>query len=203
MQEQKPHFQGRLDVFCAIYAVINALVLTHGLPAGGARTLLHETLLDMADNRELFALQLNQLVEYHDLVDSMLNREVLQRDLLIRTPFPDEEITPKDEVWNTLSRWLAHSGRAAVLRFVRPLTVPGDLEIRHWSTARSVDGERIELFDCSREETAIHEIRYETCLTAPSGLCPGLVYLDPSSIRLLGNPAVSRRASFLDKFSSS
>ncbi len=189
MPVPEPHFQGRLDVFCAIYAVINSLVLTHDLSAGKARRVLHESILEMSLDREYFIRQLNQTVEYHDLVDSILNREVQHTDLLIRTPYPSSVAVPKDEVWHTLRRWLTPPRRAAVLRFVRPLDLPGDLEIRHWSTARTVLDDRIDLFDCSLEKTAIHEIVYETCITTPAGLRPGLVYLDPSSIRLLGNPA--------------
>jgi hypothetical protein len=188
MKAPEPHFQGRLDVFCAIYAVINALVLTHKMPAGKSRKLFHESILHMAHDLDTFNEQLEQNVEYHDLVDWMLNREVLRYDILIRTPFSLETLAPKEDVWGTLTRWLAKPGRAAVLRFVRPLDMPGNLEIRHWSTAQAVRDDRISLFDSSLEKHALREIVHASCLTGPAGLRPGLVYLDPSSIRLIGNP---------------
>lgn len=44
----KPFFQGKLDTFCAIYAVLNALRLTHGIQTLKARDILNETLLSLA-----------------------------------------------------------------------------------------------------------------------------------------------------------
>ena len=41
----KPFYQGKLDTFCAIYAVLNALRLTHGIRVLKARDILNETLL--------------------------------------------------------------------------------------------------------------------------------------------------------------
>ena len=38
----KPFFQGKLDTFCAIYAVLNALRLTHGIQTLKARDILNE-----------------------------------------------------------------------------------------------------------------------------------------------------------------
>ena len=37
----KPFFQGKLDTFCAIYAVLNALRLTHGIQTLKARDILN------------------------------------------------------------------------------------------------------------------------------------------------------------------
>lgn len=44
----KPFYQGKLDTFCAIYAVLNALRLTHGIRVLKARDILNETLLALA-----------------------------------------------------------------------------------------------------------------------------------------------------------
>lgn len=185
MKLPEPHFQGRLDVFCALYAVINALVLTHDLPPLRGRQILHEGILEMAQDRERFKLQLDQSMEFHAVVDSALNREVLRQDLLISTPFNMEVEAPKEEVWSRISQWLRQPKRAVILRFVRPLDKPGRPEIRHWSTAYTVEDKAIQLFDCSLEATAIQEIPKDACITTPIGLKPGLIYLDPASIRLL------------------
>ena len=40
--ERSAFYQGQLDVFCAAYAVLNALRLLHGLRPLEARLLLHE-----------------------------------------------------------------------------------------------------------------------------------------------------------------
>ena len=182
----QPYFQGQLDVFCAIYAVLNGLLITHRLRADSARSILHESILDMSRDREMFRQQLEQNVEYHDLVDRILNREVLRQDLLVRDPFGLQPVVPKEYVWDTLARWLGRPRRAAVLRFVRPLALPGEPITRHWTTADAVQEEVIKLFDCSLEKSAIREIKKNQMVTVPEGLRPGQVYVDPSSIRLLG-----------------
>ncbi|MDR2726496.1 MAG: hypothetical protein LBC10_00710 [Deltaproteobacteria bacterium] len=182
----QPYFQGQVDVFCAIYAVLNGLLITHRLRAESARSILHESILDMSRDREMFRQQLDQHVEYHDLVDRILNREVLRRDLLVRDPFGLQPIVPQEHVWNTLERWLGQPRRAAILRFVRSLALPGEPNIRHWTTAESVQGEIIALADCSLEKSAIREIKKSQMITEPEGLRPGQVYVDPSSIRLMG-----------------
>ena len=182
----QPYFQGQLDVFCAIYAVLNGLLITHRLRSDSARSILHESILDMSRDREMFRQQLDQNVEYHDLVDRILNREVLRQDLLVRDPFGLQPIVPKEHVWDTLERWLSHPRRAVVLRFVRALALPGEPSIRHWTTVGAVRDETIVLFDCSLETSAIREIGKNQMITEPEGLRPGQVYVDPSSIRLLG-----------------
>jgi len=180
-----PHFQGRLDVFCALYAVINALVLTHDIPPLRGRQILHEGILDMARDMDRFKLQLDQNMEFHAVVDAALNREVLRQDLMITTPFSLEVEVPKEEVWSRITQWVKRPKRAVILRFVRPLDKPGRPEIRHWSTGYAMEDDAIQLYDCSLESTAIQEIPKEVCITTPLGLKPGLIYLDPASIRLL------------------
>lgn len=49
----KPFYQGKLDTFCAIYAVLNALRLTHGIRVLKARDILNETLLALAGSPTL------------------------------------------------------------------------------------------------------------------------------------------------------
>ena len=44
----KPFYQGKLDTFCAIYAVLNALRLTHGIRTLKAREILNDTLMALA-----------------------------------------------------------------------------------------------------------------------------------------------------------
>lgn len=182
----QPYFQGQLDVFCSIYAVLNGLMLTHRLRPDAARAILHESIMDMAANPEHFKRQLDQDVEYHDLVDHILNREITRQDLLVGAPFGVRTAVPVDQLWGTLQRWLSQPRRAAVLRFVRPLALPGEPVIRHWTTAEAVRDDVIVLFDCSKEPSAIREIKKDKMLAEPDGLRPGLVYVDPSSIRLLG-----------------
>lgn len=44
----KPFYQGKLDTFCAIYAVLNALRLTHSIRVLKAREILNDTLMALA-----------------------------------------------------------------------------------------------------------------------------------------------------------
>jgi hypothetical protein len=182
----RPYFQGQIDVFCAIYAVINGLLITHRLRVESARSILHESILDMSRNPERFRQQLEQNVEFHDLVDRILNREVPRRNLLVRDPFGLRSVASKEQAWDTLERWLSCPRRAAVLRFVRPLALPGEPVARHWTTVESVRDETLALFDCSLEKGAIREIGKARMVTGMEGLRPGQVYVDPSSIRLMG-----------------
>jgi hypothetical protein len=187
----KPYYQGQIDVFCAIYAVINALALICGIRAGTARGILHETLLNMAGNPAAFRQQLDQSMEYHDLVDQILNRELQRHAVLVRTPFGMDKTTAED-LWQTLARWLEPPKRAAILRFVRPLSLPGEPLIRHWTTVRRIRDGGLELFDCSLERHATRAIDRASIRTGEDGLHPGLIYVDPSSIRLLAPAAPER-----------
>ena len=67
----KPFFQGKLDTFCAIYAVLNALRLTHGIQTLKARDILNETLLSLAGKPDALRAVLEQDTDYMQLVDDM------------------------------------------------------------------------------------------------------------------------------------
>ena len=68
----KPFFQGKLDTFCAIYAVLNALRLTHGIQTLKARDILNETLLSLAEKPGALRAVLEQDTDYMQLVDDMI-----------------------------------------------------------------------------------------------------------------------------------
>ena len=68
----KPFYQGKLDTFCAIYAVLNALRLTHGIRTTRARDILNETLMALAGNPEALRAVLTQETDYLQLVDGIL-----------------------------------------------------------------------------------------------------------------------------------
>ena len=180
----KPYFQGKLDVFCPIYAVLNALQLTHRLRMSTARDILHESLMAMSENRSLFRAQLNQDVEYHDLVDEILVREAARLLLHVHRPFTALPDTRQEAVWQLVENWLEKPQRAVIVRFVRPLPLPGEPHIRHWTTVQAVEDGSLTLFDCSLDENAIFAISRNQ-LAEYTALQPGLVHLDPSSVRCL------------------
>ncbi len=64
--------QGQLDFFCAIYAVINALVLTHGINLSACRKLLADTLHTLSGHSFLWQAVLRNETDFYWLVDYML-----------------------------------------------------------------------------------------------------------------------------------
>ena len=83
----KPFFQGKLDTFCAIYAVLNALRLTHGIQTLKARDILNETLLSLAGKPDALRAVLEQDTDYMQLVDDMLQARRQRYPLRIQKPF--------------------------------------------------------------------------------------------------------------------
>ena len=83
-----PAYQGQLDVFCAAYAVINAMRHINATRLLTCRAILHEALLDAARDEESFCALLDQRTDYVDWVDAMLSRLEKQGSLLTARPFP-------------------------------------------------------------------------------------------------------------------
>ncbi len=69
-----PFHQGQLDVFCAVYAVINALRAVHPLAMGQARRLFNEVLLDLARDAEGLRTVLYNATDHDALVRAVLDR---------------------------------------------------------------------------------------------------------------------------------
>lgn len=107
----KPFYQGKLDTFCAIYAVLNALRLTHGIRVLKARDILNETLLGLARQPEALAAVLTQETDYMALVDSMLRVQSRALLLEVHAPFRAADGSPvaatPDEFWRACQEWLA------------------------------------------------------------------------------------------------
>ena len=119
-----PAYQGQLDVFCAAYAVINAMRHIHATRLLSCRALLHEALLDAARSEDHFQAILDQRTDYVDWVDAMLSRLERQGSLLVARPFPaafpGSGAPSPAELWESLTAWLGKGERhAALLQFVR------------------------------------------------------------------------------------
>ena len=65
-----PAYQGQLDVFCAAYAVINAMRHINATRLLTCRAILHEALLDAARDEESFCALLEQRTDYVDWVET-------------------------------------------------------------------------------------------------------------------------------------
>jgi hypothetical protein len=187
----KPFYQGKLDVFCAIYAVLNSLRLTHGLRALKARDILHETLLALADNKAALKAVLDQQTDYIPLVDAMLQVHSINYPLHVRVPFsPPEEgcrAPGPEETWQAIQDWLGGNlRRAAIFRFFRYL-LPEDPPVnRHWSTISHLEDGSLRLYDASHEPEAVQRIGKHEFVTNTADICQGqLIYLEPHSLRFI------------------
>jgi hypothetical protein len=186
----KPFYQGKLDTFCAIYAVLNALRLTHGIRTLNARDLLNETLLSLADRPGALRAVLEQDTDYFDLVDGLLTVAGRKFPLGIHKPYNGNDRPSPQEVWETCRAWFEGvRPRAVVLRFLRSLKPETPPVNRHWTTADRMDDRILHLFDCSHEAEAILNIRKESFVTRQEEVNnEQLLFIQPSSLRFLRLP---------------
>lgn len=190
----KPFYQGKLDTFCAIYAVLNALKLTHGIRTLKAREILNDTLLNLALNVSEFSAVLNQETDYIKLVDNMLYTASERMPLIIQKPFANYNDPTPEMVWEILKNWLGYNdirfqSRAAVLRFKRHITANSPALNKHWTTIDYLYNDTIHLFDCSHEAEAILNIKKSSYVTNPKSIDQDhLLYIQPDSIRLIKLP---------------
>lgn len=213
-QSFRPYHQGQLDVFCAVYAVVNALRSVQPLGMGQARRLFNDVLLDLSRDADAFRAVLYNATDHDALVRMVLERA--RRDVVplrVERPFaaspalrvtgrvgpdassparrahgPDASPQPTPRaVWEKLLGWLSGGlGRAAVLRFHRYLPFKGDPVISHWTAAGIPLGDTLFLHDSSRESNAIHVIERGGFVTAPEHLSDDrLLLVEPRCLYLL------------------
>lgn len=186
----KPFYQGKLDTFCAIYAVLNALRLTHSIRVLKARNILNETLMALATSPEVFRAVLEQETDYCTLVDGMLRAQSRVFPLDVRQPFGTDQDPSAEQVWDCCDQWLnGGSNRALVFRFLRHITPDSPAVNRHWTTADSLKDDVLHLFDCSHEAEAILNVRKGSFVTHPQEIEQDkLLYIQPETIRLIRLP---------------
>lgn len=178
----QPFYQGQLDVFCALYAVLNALHLTHGIGVGQARRIFNETLEEIARDPDLMHVTLHNETDYVWLVERLLTRygvaEGAPFPLSAQRPFAVEATPTPRLLWSTLERWL-HAGarRTVVFRFHRYLPFRGDPIVQHWSTIDRMESGTLLLHDSSHESNAVRDIPREGFATAREGVCGGCLLL--------------------------
>lgn len=186
----KPFHQGKLDVFCAIYAVLNGLKITHGLRTLRARDILHETLLALSTNQDAFRAVLEQRTDYVRLVDGMLHIQCRKLPLRVERPFADETTrvaSGSDAVWNACARWL-HGGpsRAILFRFLRYMAPEVPPLNKHWTTVCRMEGDTLHFFDCSHEEEAVYKVTRSGFVTRPEDVrADCLICIEPYTMRFL------------------
>ncbi|MBQ3059490.1 MAG: hypothetical protein IJD16_04135 [Desulfovibrio sp.] len=186
----KPFYQGKLDTFCAIYAVLNALRLTHGIRVSKARDILNESLLALASTPEAFRAVLEQTTDYLHLVDGLLRLQSRAFPLEVRKPFAGLPAPTEEELWQACRQWLIpNAKRAVVFRFTRCMTPDLPPVSRHWTTADRMNDSILHLFDSSHEAEAILNIRKDSFVTVPEAVTSErLLYIQPESMRFLRLP---------------
>ncbi len=203
----KPFFQGKIDVFCAIYAVLNALKVTHHIRTLHGRDIFHEALMGLAQNPKVFRAVLEQQTDYIALVDAMLSIQSKKMPLIVEKPFENIPNPSEEEVWERISQWLAPNvlkgepsllngvtkinqnnlmGHCVIFRFLRYLMPQGEPVNKHWTTAYYINDKGLQFFDCSLEESAIYSITLGSFATNTKDVCAEkLCCIDTSSIRFL------------------
>ena len=187
----KPFYQGQLDTFCAIYAVLNALRLLRGLKTLKGRDILNDVLISLAGRPKLFREVLTQETDYISLVDSMLQSLEKPYNLKIHSPFSAGSIVERDVFWQACMDWMGQengsiSGKTMVFRFMRYL-IPGKEPLnRHWTTLEYINDRHLRLFDSSHEAEAILSIPKDGCVTEKALVDKDrLLYVQPDSIRFI------------------
>lgn len=89
-------YQGQLDFFCAIYAVINALTALYGINLTQARALFASMLFDISQYPELWRATLGNKTDFHWLAAHMLLAcgKGTSYPLTVFRPFADEQTIP-------------------------------------------------------------------------------------------------------------
>ncbi len=215
----KPFFQGKIDVFCAMYAVLNGLKVTHRIRALQARDIFHEALLGIAQNPQIFKAVLEQKTDYVSLVDAMLNIQSKKRPLSVERPFEGTLHNPPspEEVWERISQWLLPNslnstqqipqdmpsdmsknilGRAVIFRFLRYLNPQSEPLNRHWTTAYHMTEDVLHFFDCSLEESAVYSIKKGGFVTNTKNLSAECLFcIEPHSIRFMARGTAKKGVS--------
>ena len=153
----QPFYQGKVDNFCAIYAVLNALqVLFHNTPLH-ARTIFNRTLLECSRNPAVFQDILEHRTDYVDLVDTMLDDIRAHEFPQLRVEKPFASGASREEVWELLRSCACPPlPRVAVFRFLRIIPPKEKPYVDHWTVGHSMDISGLHLLDCSLEAGGLY-----------------------------------------------
>lgn len=185
----KPFYQGKLDSFCAIYAVLNVLRLIHGIRTLKAREILNETLLGLAANPDALRAVLEQDTDYVGLVDGMLRIQHRRHPLKVAQPWVEADHADEEEFWRNCRIWLKEGTagkRAVIVRFMRYLKPDGPPVNRHWTVIDRINDSSLHLFDCSHEAEAVLHIRKQDFVTDESRVSQErLIVIQPHTARFI------------------
>lgn len=192
----KPFYQGKLDVFCALYAVLNGLRITHNVRTLKAMEHFNDALMNFSLKPMAWHKILNQRTDYIEEVDEMLENLKKKYPLEVVGPYVSSPAPHIQALWALLEEWLQGEdkhNRAIIFRFVKYPAMGKALPLRHWTTAHQIDDQVMRLFDSSHDAEAILNINksvlrlYDPEFDTDMERDP-IIYIHPKSIRLLRLP---------------
>ncbi|MBQ7739371.1 MAG: hypothetical protein IJT59_06945 [Desulfovibrionaceae bacterium] len=186
----KPFYQGRIDTFCAIYAVLNALRITHGIRTLKARELLNDTLMDLIKSPEQFKSVLDQTTDYINMVDNMLIKFAKKFPLAIEYPFIKSDNVTVEQFWDVCRSWMdIGPQRTAVFRFMRFFNINEAPTVKHWTAIGTIDDDTLSLYDSSHDAESIQHLHPQTIVTDIKKIDKDkTIFVQPNTLRLLRLP---------------
>ena len=179
-------YQGKIDNFCAMYAVLNALQVLFSIGPLQARRIFNRVLLAQSADAEAFSRILEHRTDYVALVDYMLD-DVRRHEfpgLCVKAPFKPD--TPCNEVWEAL-RSCARPPMplVSVFRFLRIAPPSEKPYVDHWTVGYYMDMEGLHFLDCSLEAGALYCLPYAKLTDPWRPLSREYVVIPPESVRIL------------------
>ncbi len=152
----RPYCQGKVDTFCAAYAVMNALQITHGIKPLQGRNLFTTLLLALARDETVFMRVLTLKTDYIAMTDAFLTLCSKEYPIKISQPFTTNEVSQEEFLSVLKSHLDPDNGKTAVFQFEKRLPLAPAPVFAHWTTAWKIEGENeFHLFDCSPEENSV------------------------------------------------
>lgn len=158
-------YQGKFDSFCAVYAVLNALNITHGLTVSRAVPLFREILLHMSADNERWYDTVYNATDFLWLVEDALEMAQFRGyPLEIERPWAagiEQGPCTEKICWREMSLWLppaSPEANAVIFRFHRFLPDRETPVISHWTVGEKIEQDMLLLRDPSHEPTAIRKI---------------------------------------------
>ena len=179
-------YQGKIDNFCAMYAVLNAVQVLFGLAPLHARKIFNRAMMEQARDLENFQRILEHRTDYVALVDRMIE-DIQENDfprLKVEAPFGPH--TPYQTVWEGLRSCAEPSlPRVSVFRFLRFAPPHEKPYVDHWTVGHYMDTEGLHFLDCSLEAGALYSLPYVRLTDIDKPLRRDYVVIVPESVRIL------------------
>ncbi len=183
----QPFYQGKVDTFCALYAVLNAMQILFGLRSGPARALFNEVVVAASKDEPSFRDVLTLKTNYKEFVHLALTKARSQYPFCVEKPWPRAGAQPKQSELERLFRTWARpqTPSTVIFRFCRYMPFRGAPIVEHWTCAHFCDESHIQLFDCSKEDGSVHALPMDAIFSFPEDRGMEYFVIEPWSVHLL------------------